>query len=127
MTTETGLDWRTAGFFLLLALCVTPKTSDFLQVPSPSELIVTLKERHTYYCHHSQTDEITWQLNGSRIVNFRDIPTGVSPDSRISPDGGTIYTLTIGGLSKHNGTTIQCVAGTPPVVTPAVTFLIQGQ
>ena len=60
-------------------------------------------------------------------MNIRDIPVGVSPSTNRSSDGSVTYTLTIGGLYEHNGTTIQCVAGMPPVVTPTVKFLIQGK
>ena len=47
------------------------------------------------------------------------------------PTALRVYTLsrlyTIGGRPEHSETTIQCVAGMPSVVTPIVTFLIQGQ
>ena len=88
-------------------------------VPSPPLLIVTLRERHTYYCQHSQTNRISWFLNGSKILSFLDLPQGIS----IGRD-----TLIIEGYPELNATTIQCVAnlnGTS-IETPIVTFLIQG-
>ena len=87
--------------------------------------------RHTYYCNHSQTNRIFWQLNGVKILSF-NVPPGVSISSDITPDGGRVPTLTIGGRPELNETAIQCVAeleldGTSNVVTPEVVFLIQGQ
>lgn len=89
-----------------------------------------MSERHIYYCNHSQTNRIFWQLNGSRIESF-DVPLGVSIGSGTAPGvrGGRVPTLTIEGLSEHNQTTVQCIAelnDISSVVTPGVMFLIQG-
>ena len=47
------------------------------------------------------------------------------------PSGDLVYTLTIGGLLQHNGTTIQCLAESQDqlstAVTPNAMFLIQGK
>ena len=47
------------------------------------------------------------------------------------PSGDLVFTLTIGGLLQHNGTTIQCLAESldqsSTAVTPNAIFLIQGE
>lgn len=104
---------------------MTTETPDFIQVPSPPLLIVTLDERHTYYCQHSKTKRVSWQLN-STSSNF--IPVGISIGSSGTTDGGIVDTLTIGGEVEHNKTTIQCAAELNGRVTmsPQVIFLLQG-
>ena len=57
-------------------------------------------------------------------------PLNVITDDYSLPGGGTVSTLTIGGLPEHNETTVRCAAiydnRSIPVVSPNVTFLIQG-
>lgn len=110
---------------------MTKLNLDFLQVPSPSQLIVTLRERHTYYCNHSQTNGIFWQLNGSKLLSFSDLFPfpGVSISTENFPDGGVVSALTIGGRPEHNNTAVGCIAeldDTSRLVTPGVMFIIQG-
>ena len=104
--------------------------ADFVEVPSPPVTIVTMEERHVYICNHSQTDQISWRVNGS-LLNVDIFPLNVATDIILLPGGGRVYTLTIGGLPEHNETTIRCSATfsdrTPLKVTPQVIFLIQGQ
>ena len=65
-------------------------------------------------------NRISWLLNGSRILNYLDLPRGIS----IGRD-----TLIIEGYPELNATTIQCVIGLNGISTetPIVTFLVQGQ
>ena len=91
-------------------------------------MIVTLEERHYYTCNHSETERITWRVNGS-LLNVEIFPPGIDPSIIAFSDGGRVYTLTIGGRLEHNTTTIQCLAQLgdgSTVVTPSVKFLIQG-
>ena len=91
--------------------------------------IVTLEETHTYRCNHTQTDRISWQVNGSRL-NVEIFPLNIATEIIQLPDGSRVYTLTIGSLSEHNDTTIQCIAqiddGSIREATSIVKFLIQG-
>ena len=90
---------------------------------------MTLNERHAYHCQHSQA-EIFWKVNDSRVVNLVDIPLGISISIDTVPDGGRVYTLTIGGRPEHNRTTFLRVAVlngvSTDIVTDTVMFLIQG-
>ena len=103
--------------------------SGFDVVPSPRLMIVTLEEKHTYKCNHSETNQISWRVNDN-LLDTEIFFVGIVNDTVTYPDGAQEYTLTIGGLRQHNGTKIQCTAsfddGSPPQHTPAVTFLIQG-
>ena len=102
--------------------------SDFIEVPSPLVVIVTLEETHVYMCNHSETEIIMWRVNGS-LLNVDIYPTDIIPNNIRLPDGGRVYTLTIGGRPEHNATTIQCSArlmNDSTVMTPSVTFFIQG-
>ena len=103
----------------------------FDKVPTPTQLTVTLGERYTYMCNHSETNRITWKINDQVLgVQINDIP-GINYTDFISSRGGAeVYTLTIRALPQNNETTIQCTAafsgGSPPEETPTATFLIQG-
>ena len=91
-------------------------------------MIVTLKDRHVYMCNHSETERITWRVNGS-LLNVDIFSPGIDPTIIAFPDGGRVYTLTIGGRAEHNGTTIQCLAqleGGSTMMSKSVIFLIQG-
>ena len=99
-------------------------------MPSPPVMIVSLEDSRNiiYTCNHSETERITWMVNGS-LLNVEIFLTDIIPNSIHLPDGGRVYTLTIGGRPEHNGTTIQCSArltNDSTVVTPSVTFFIQG-
>ena len=89
-------------------------------------MIVTLKERHTYRCNHSQADGIVWRVNGRVLIH----PPNIATISESLPDGGVIYLLTIGGFTDHNGTTIHCEAirddETVIAKSPIAVFYIQG-
>ena len=63
---------------------------------------------------------IFWELNGSRVLGFEDLPQGVNIG---------IDSLIIGGRLELNATTIQCIAESTgvSVETSIVTILIQGQ
>ena len=102
----------------------------FVEVPSPPVMIVTMKQRHTYTCNHSQADRIFWRVNGG-VLGIENFFPNVTEGIISLPGGDKVYTLTIGGLSEHNETTIECSAvfddGSLPELTPSVTFLIQGQ
>ena len=104
--------------------------TDFDEVPSPLVMIMTMMETHTYKCNHSRTNMITWRVNGSQL-NVEIFPPNIDPKIIQLSDGGRVYTLTIGGLSQHNETTIQCVARfsglVSPLVSPMTTFLMQGR
>ena len=102
--------------------------SDFVTVPSPRVLIVTMEERHVYMCNHSETINIFWRVNGS-ILNFEIFLIEVAIAALQLPGGGRVSTLTIGGRLRHNATTIQCSARLSDgfiVTTPSVLFLMQG-
>ena len=102
--------------------------TDFLSVPSPPVLIVTVEERHVYMCNHSETINIFWRVNGS-ILNVEIFPIDIVANTLPLPGGGRVYTLEIGGRLEHNATTIQCSARLSDgseVTTPSVFFLIQG-
>ena len=103
--------------------------SGFVEVPSPPVTIVTMEERHTYMCSHSQTDRVSWRVNGS-VFGVEIFPLNVATDIISFPEG-RMYTLTIGGLLEHNETNIECAAalddGSGLDVTPTVTFLMQGR
>ena len=91
--------------------------------------IVTLEERYTYMCNHTQPDRIFWLINDSQL-NVDIFPLNVATVINPLPDGGRVYTLTIGGRPEHNATTIQCVANSSDgslEAAPNVTFLIQGE
>ena len=102
--------------------------SDFQAVPAPPVLIVTLEERATYMCNHSETNSIFWRVNGS-IVSVEIFPLEIDTGTHALPDGGRVSTLTIGGCIEHNATTIQCSARLSDgseVMTPSVLILMQG-
>ena len=103
---------------------------DFIEVPSPSLVAVTLDEMYVYSCNHSETESISWIINNTRLNEISPQPLLISPNIIPLPDGGRVSTLTIGGLREHNGTTIQCLAisqdQSSTAVTPPATFLIQG-
>ena len=102
--------------------------SDFLSVPSPPVLIVTMEERHVYMCNHSETINIFWRVNGSRL-NVEIFPIEIDVHTLQLPGGGRVYILTIGGRPDHNVTTIQCSArlsSGSEVMTPSVSFFMQG-
>ena len=92
-------------------------------------MIVAMEERHVFMCNHSATDEISWRVNG-RVLGVDIFPLNVTTDSISLPGSGRVSTLTIGGLPEHNETTVRCAAvfgnRSIPVVSPSVTFLIQG-
>ena len=114
---------RTAGLTLYFSF-----GSGFLTVPSPPVLIVTMEERHVYMCNNSETINIFWRINGSRL-NVEIFPNGIIPVTLELPGGVRVYTLEIGGRLEHNATTIQCSArlsGGSEVTTPSVSFFIQG-
>ena len=70
-----------------------------------------------------------WLINGSQL-NVDIFPTDIVTIATALPDGGRVFTLTIGGLLKHNQTSIQCQArlmNGSSAVTPMVSFLIQGK
>ena len=91
-------------------------------------MVVTMEERHTYMCNHSQTNRISWRVKDGvlGIETFLNVTTDIISVS----GGGRVYILTIGGLPEHNETTIQCTAavsdGSRPDMTPSAIFLIQG-
>ena len=89
---------------------------------------MTIAERHVYICNHSETIQVFWRVNGSRL--YIDIfPVDIDTTPLELPDGGRVYTLTIGGRLEHNGTTIQCLARLSDgstVMTSNVSFYIQG-
>ena len=97
----------------------------FIEVPFPPVLIVTLMERHTYTCSHSEA-AVLWRVNG-RLFNR---PPNIVTTSQSLPGGEILYMLTVGGFSEHNGTTIQCEAirddGAVIEQSPIVTFYSQG-
>ena len=102
--------------------------SGFLTVPSPSVLIVTMEERHVYMCNHSETVNIFWRVNGSRL-SFEIFPIKIDTSTLPLPGNNRVYTLEIGGRLEHNATTIQCSARLSDgsiVTTPSVSFLMQG-
>ena len=109
-------------------LGLTIETSDFFQVPSPSMVVVALEKTYTYYCGHSQTNRIFWQLNGT-LFNFVDLPPCIDSSSDSMPGGRRVYSLTIRGVPEYNGTIVQCVAKLNRATIEAInaTFLIQGQ
>ena len=84
-------------------------SSDFVTVPSPPVLIVTMEERHVYMCNHSETTILFWTVNGS-ILNFEIFPIEIDASTRQLPGSSRVYTLEIGGRLDHNRTTIQCSA-----------------
>lgn len=102
--------------------------SDFIVVPSPPIVTVTLEETHVYMCNHSETQSIIWRVNSS-VLNIEIFPPGIIPNIIAFPDGGRVYTVTVGGRPEHNATIIQCSArllNGSTMVTPNVIFLIQG-
>ena len=108
--------------------------SDFIEVPSPPVVVVPLDGVHNTYeyrCSHSETDRIFWIINGTRLVDIVPHPPSISTLTILLPSGELVYTLTIGGLPQHNGTTIQCLAESQDqlstAVTPNAMFLIQGE
>ena len=81
-----------------------------------------------YMCGHSQTDDISWRVNG-KVFGVEIRPPNITSGT-VPGDGGTVHTLTVGGISENNGITIQCSAlladGRLETTLP-VDFLIQGQ
>ena len=108
-----------------IMLCV----SEFVTVPSPPVLTVTADERHVYMCNHSETIEVSWRVNGSRLYD-EIFPTEISINIvPVGPLGNRVTTLEIGGRPEHNNTTIQCLAkltNGSTVMTSNVSFFIQG-
>ena len=98
----------------------------FIQIPSPSLVVVVLKGEHTFYCNHSQTTRLFWKLNGTTF-NFVDLPPGTDGGSESIPGGRRVY-LTLRGLPEYNGTRIQCVAelNGESIETSTAIFLVQG-
>ena len=83
-----------------------------------------------YTCRHSQTDRISWRVNG-KTLGVETQPQNVTSGSMPVPGGGTIHSLTIGGITENNGTTIQCSAlvteGDRNDRTLPSVFMIQGR
>ena len=102
--------------------------SEFITVPSPPVVIVTLGERHEYMCNVSTNNGVFWRVNGSRL-NVDIFPFDIVPTNNELADGGRVFVLTIGGRPEHNGTVIQCSTDLEGSVltTPSVSFFIQGQ
>ena len=102
----------------------------FEEIPSPPILILAVGETYTYRCNHSQTDRISWRVNGSGL-GTEIIPQSITNSSISFSDGRRVSTLTIEGVPEYNDTMIQCKAafsnGSDPVMSWMVTFLIQGQ
>ena len=79
-------------------------------------------------CNHSETNNIFWRVNGSRL-NVEIFPIGIVTNTRQLFGGGRVFTLTIGGRLEHNATTIHCSARLSDgstMTTPSVLFLMQG-
>ena len=103
---------------------------DFIEVPLPPIVAVTLDETYVYRCNHSETESIFWIINNTRRSEIIPPPLLISPDTVPLPGGGRMSTLTVGGILQNNGTIIQCLAISQDQVSTAVTasatFLIQG-
>ena len=108
-------------------MCFIVKTLDFIQIPSPSMVVIAPENEYTFYCNHSQTTTISWKLNGT-TYNFVDLPPDINFGSESIPGGSRVYTLTFRGFLKYNRTIIQCVAELNgiSVETSTATLLIQG-
>ena len=79
-------------------------------------------------CNHSETINVFWRLNGSRL-RVEIFPVGIDDDIHELPDGGRVYTLEIGGRLEHNATSIQCLAQLADgstVMMASVLFFLQG-
>ena len=91
-------------------------------------MIATFEDKHVYMCNHSGTESVTWRVNGS-VLNVEIFPLEIVSNLIPLPGGRRVSTLTVGGHPEHNETTIQCSAqleSGPTMMTPSVTFLIQG-
>ena len=105
---------------------------DFVEVPSPPFVAVTLDEMSTYVysCNHSETEGIFWIINNTLLNEISPQPPLIFSKSALLSDGGRVSTLTVGDILQNNGTTIQCLAISQDLssraMTANVTFLIQG-
>ena len=81
-----------------------------------------------YMCGHSQTDDISWRVNG-KVFGVEIRPPNITSGT-VPGDGGTVLTLAVGGTSENNGSSVQCLAllgdGRLETTLP-VEFLVQGQ
>ena len=95
----TAINSRQLGYYLFINI------TEFIEVPSPPIVTVTLKETHVYTCNHSETERISWRVNDS-VSNDEIFPPQITPNIIAFPDGGRVYALTIiGGRPEHNATT----------------------
>ena len=113
-------------YFICDLICML----DFIEVPSPPIVAVTLDETYVYRCNHSETESIFWIINNTRLNEIIPPPPLMSSNIIPLPGGGIMSTLTIGGILQNNGTIIQCLAisqdQSSTAKTANATFLIQG-
>ena len=98
-----------------IAFAEYPSNSSLLY---ESEMVAVLR-----CCHMSSEAFVTWQINGTPVVQFSDITV-----HSINKSGALVNTLMIPATPKYNGVEVVCVAfmDGPPETTPPVVLTIVG-
>ena len=74
----------------------------------PANQTINVGETAVFRCRHATADFITWKLNDNLIDN-NNLPLGIAPGSD-REGGGLVYTLSMFGQPRYNGTNIVGVA-----------------
>ena len=103
---------------------------DFIEVPSPPVVVLTLEDKYVYTCSHTRVPRISWRING-RVLGVETNPQNISSGSITTPGGGTMHSLTIVGVAENNRTSVRCsaliVENDRLEQSQPVEFFIQGQ
>ena len=99
----------------------------FIEIPSPVTIEVedgAMKDV-VFRCRHQRIDSrISWQINGSISVLYRDVVDDFIRDS----NGARVDTLTIPAIPEYNEMGVVCVAtfldGSPNEETPPADLII---
>ena len=70
----------------------------FEEIPSPSSLTLAVGDTYSYRCSHSETNLISWRINGS-VLGAEIVPLNITNYSIHFSDGCRVHTLTIGGYN----------------------------
>ena len=107
-----------------------PLVTGFLEVPRAT--IVAVGKSAKFYCNHSTTQDIAWQVNDTSLSVLK-LSTTTTQMIRVQTNDtvgdGFVHELAIQALTEYNQTSVHCLAyidGSPVEYSPEVTMLIQG-